>query len=419
MKRKCCDPNKEFHMRKFSSFIIFALSILSSVLFSACTSQSSKTYDPDHDDINSAARSLTEQGYSVMLQGYVFAKENTWSAPFAGLKRFDLPNSWKNAKGTIKASGGSESVPGSGLTSVDILYLTMTDEEYSSLVSQISLYSRYARTDTAALLKYNSAVNTYSANLAQLCSIYALSGNASEQELRDRIKDIFTKYGGVDEASAQQRVSAYKVIPAGTSADFSFYIVQTENDSGKALSDGRNEEYRKEYEKLHENIKEIIPKISFARPLGLTEVKLDEAGLSFSTTDLRGNPVTDEDLFGGHKVTMLNIWSTTCSVCYTEIPVLQKMQEEFLEKGGQIAGLLYDGDDPALAADAQQFLDEYGITYPNIAANEELKAAFSIQSFPMTYFFNRKGEMIGEPVIGANLNRYRELAEQYLSQITD
>ena len=33
----------------------------------------------------------------------------------------------------------------------------------------------------------------------------------------------------------------------------------------------------------------------------------------------------------------------------------------------------------------------------------------------MTYFFNENGEMIGEPVIGANLNKYRELTELYLS----
>ena len=312
-------------MKKLSSIIILAFTILSSILFTACTGKTEKTYDPDRDDINSAAKSLTDQGYSVMFQGYVFAKENTWSAPFAGLRRYDLPNSWKKAKGTIKATGGSESVPGSGLASVDILYLTMTEEEYSSLITQISLYAYYAQTDATALVRYNSAVNTYSANLAQLCSIYALSGNASEQELRDRIKEIFMKYGGISEADAEKRVSSYTVIPAGTSADFSFYIVQTENDSGNAFAGGRNEEYRKEYDALHKNIKEIIPKISFARPLGLTEVKLEDKSIRFSTTDLRGDPVTSEDLFGGHKVTMLNIWSTTCSVCYTEIPELQKM----------------------------------------------------------------------------------------------
>ena len=398
-------------MKKYSIIIIL---LLSSLLFSACKSEPVKPYDPGS-DIKAAAKSLTDQGYSAMFQGYVFNKDKTWSAPFAGLLRFELPDSWKKAKGTIKATGGSESIPGSGLAAVDILYFSMPESDYTTLLNNIALYSYYAQTDATALVKYNNAANTYTSNMAQLCSIYALSGNASEQELRDRIRDIFMKYGRVDKETAEERVSSYTVIPAGTSADFSFYIVQTENDSGNAFTDGRNEEYRKEFENLHTNIKEIIPKLTFARPLGLTELNLEGNDIHFSTTDLRGNPLSDKDLFSGHKVTMLNIWSTTCSVCYTEIPQLQKMNEEFSKKGGQIAGLLYDGDVPELAAEAQKFLDEYGITYTNIAANEELKAAFPTQSFPMTYFFNEKGELIGEPVIGANLKQYREFMESYLS----
>ncbi|MBQ4514464.1 MAG: TlpA family protein disulfide reductase [Anaerolineaceae bacterium] len=400
---------------KISSRIIMLIFILSTVLLAGCASQSQKIYDPNS-DINTAAKSLTDQGYSVMFQGYVFEKEKTWSAPFAGLQRFDLPNSWKNTKGTIKATGGSESIPGSGLASVDILYHTMPEKEYTSLLNQISMYSYSAQSDPSAFMKYNNAANTYTANMAQLCSIYAISGSASEQELRDRIRDIFIKYGEASQKDAEKRVAAYTVFPAGSSADFNFYIVQTVKDSGNAFTGGKNEEYRKEYETLHENIKEILPKITFARPLGLTEINLNADRIQFSTTDLKGNPVTSEDFFAEHKVTMLNIWSTTCSVCYTEIPELQKMQEEFSKEGGQIAGLLYDGDDPELAAEAQKFLDEYGITYPNIAANQELKAAFPTQSFPMTYFFNEQGEMIGEPVIGANLNQYRESMMSYLGE---
>ena len=234
-------------MKKYVRIIIILL--LFSLFFSACKSQPVKPYDPES-DIKAAAKSLTDQGYSAMFQGYVFDKDKTWSAPFAGLLRFELPDSWKKAKGTIKATGGSESIPGSGLAAVDILYFSMPESEYTTLLNNIALYSYYAQTDSSALVKYNNAANTYTSNMAQLSSIYALSGNASEQELRDRIRDIFIKYGRVDEKTAEERVSSYTVIPAGTSADFSFYIVQTENDSGNAFTDGRNEEYRKEFEKL-------------------------------------------------------------------------------------------------------------------------------------------------------------------------
>ena len=299
---------------------------------------------------------------------------------------------------------------------VNILYHTLSEEDYDTMITGISVYSYYAQADASALEKYNSLANIYVSNFAQLCSIYAVSDNATEQEFREKIKNIYVKYGGANKAAAEKSVSSYTIIPAGTAADFSFYIVQTENDYGNAFSGNRNGDYREEFETLHKNIAEIIPNITFARPLGLTEINLDTNSIQFATTDLRGNPITSKDLFSGHKVTMLNIWSTTCSICYTEIPELQKMQAEFSEKGGQIAGLLYDGNDPELAKEAQQFLDEYGITYTNITANDELKSAFPTQSFPMTYFFNEKGEMIGEPVIGANLRQYREFMELYLSE---
>ena len=103
---------------------------------------------------------------------------------------------------------------------------------------------------------------------------------------------------------------------------------------------------------------------------------------------------------------MINIWSTTCSVCLTEIPVLQQMNDKYKSDGGQIVGLLYDGDDPAAAQEAAEFLKEYGIQYENIIANDELKKIFPTQSFPMTYFFDSDGKMIGEPVIGADLGKY-------------
>ena len=392
-------------------FILFLIISISAML-SSCKPQQTQLYDPTS-DINTIASSLTDKGYNAMFQGYVFEKKNTWSAPFAGIGRFDLPQSWSGAKGTLKATGGSESIPGTGLTETNILYFAMSDPDYDSLVNQLATYSYMAQTNPNAYAVYSRLAETYQASLAQVCSIYGVSGNADEDGLRDRISEIFIKYGGMDEDAVRQKVASFTVIPAGSVNDFSFFIVQKEDDPGNAFTAEKNKEFQKEFEKLSQNIREIIPSMAFERPAGLTELNVSNDGIQFSTTDLHGNPVTDRDLFSGHKVTMLNVWSTTCSVCYTEIPQLQEMQEEFAPKGGQIAGLLYDGDDPALAAEAQQFLDEYGITYPNIAANDELKAAFPTQSFPMTYFFDENGRLIGDPVIGANLNQYKEYMAEY------
>ena len=112
---------------------------------------------------------------------------------------------------------------------------------------------------------------------------------------------------------------------------------------------------------------------------------------------------------------MINIWSTTCSVCLTEIPVLEKMNQQYAEYGGQIVGLLYDGDEEIAAKEAKEFLNEYDISYSNIIANQQLKDYFPTQSFPMTYFFDENGNMIGNPVIGASIERYQAEMENLLT----
>ena len=175
--------------------------------------------------------------------------------------------------------------------------------------------------------------------------------------------------------------------------------------------------FYEEYRSLYGNIEKYPPLFTFQRPVGLTEVNLEGENISFETTDLDGNAVRSEDLFSPYKVTMINIWSTTCSVCLTEIPVLQEMNETYKAEGAQIVGLLYDGDDPGAAKEAKEFLSEYGITYLNLAANAELKNIFPTQSFPMTYYFDADGKMIGEPVIGADIKKYEEKLKENLSLV--
>ena len=174
-------------------------------------------------------------------------------------------------------------------------------------------------------------------------------------------------------------------------------------------------DYKAEYLFLCETAQEISKNFTFMRPLGLTETTFEGNKLTFITEDLEGNKINSEELFAGHKVTMINIWSTTCSVCLTEIPVLEKMNQQYAEYGSQIVGLLYDGDEEIAAKEAKEFLHEYDITYSNIIANQQLKDYFPTQSFPMTYFFDENGSMIGNPVIGASIERYQKEMENLLT----
>ena len=41
---------------------------------------------------------------------------------------------------------------------------------------------------------------------------------------------------------------------------------------------------------------------------------------------------------------------------------------------------------------------------------------YKAQAFPTTYFFNEKGEVIGEPIVGAATNDYASLMNEYLGK---
>lgn len=81
---------------------------------------------------------------------------------------------------------------------------------------------------------------------------------------------------------------------------------------------------------------------------------------SFSATDLEGNTV-DESIFAGHKLTLLNFWATWCPSCVQEMPALEKISQEYAQKGVQIIGALAV---PEVKEDVLEAVNTLGVTYP-------------------------------------------------------
>ena len=139
---------------------------------------------------------------------------------------------------------------------------------------------------------------------------------------------------------------------------------------------------------------------TFMHPLALAQLVSEGTGLTFETKDLNDNPVAGSELFGSHKATMLNIWATTCSACMSEMPDMKKLAEEFEAKGGQIVGLVYDAMDEDLIAEAKEIGADLDLNFVNLLPTQEMREFFKAQVFPTTYFFNEKGEVVGEPIVG-------------------
>lgn len=104
---------------------------------------------------------------------------------------------------------------------------------------------------------------------------------------------------------------------------------------------------------------------------------------------LRGTPV------------IVNVWASWCAPCRTEMPLLERAARTY---DGQVAFLGVASRDAR--DDALGFLDEIGVTYPNVFdATGEVRKALSLRGFPTTYVFNADGTLLHAIVGGVSEQR--------------
>ena len=137
----------------------------------------------------------------------------------------------------------------------------------------------------------------------------------------------------------------------------------------------------------------------------------------FTSVDLQGNEIT-QDVFAEADVTMINFWGTYCGPCISEMPELQKISEEY-EGRAQVIGVVIDVDfdkpDSSEYQSALSILDEAGAKFRNIRPMGGLaEYMMNLQYVPTTIFVDNEGNIIGQPTVGADADRYRERLDEYL-----
>jgi len=132
---------------------------------------------------------------------------------------------------------------------------------------------------------------------------------------------------------------------------------------------------------------------------------------NFETTDINGNPVSGEDIKNA-KVVMVNYWEPWCGPCVGELPELQKLYENYKDKGFLLLGVYssFDMDD-----DAKEIIADSGVTYPILRAESNL-SQFMTDYFPTTIFVDGNGNVLSEePYIGArSYEDWEEILKGYL-----
>ena len=203
----------------------------------------------------------------------------------------------------------------------------------------------------------------------------------------------------------------------GTSGETTFFLGQYARLDEDAL------EYREHMGSFYDEFVSLCEdKDTFLSGLTLSEPKWPHstgAGdvISFETTDLEGNPVTSDMIFGGSKVTMVNVWATWCGPCVNELPELGKMAEEFEAKGCRIVGLCNDAVTEQTAQEAMSILSEAGADYLNITPPENADDLFTLEAYPTTYFIGSDGQILADPIVGAYPGTYPEALAEALALV--
>lgn len=127
---------------------------------------------------------------------------------------------------------------------------------------------------------------------------------------------------------------------------------------------------------------------------------------AFTGSDLDGGSVSS-DIFAENSVTVVNFWFSSCAPCVGELPKLNALNEELMEKGGAVIGINTDtlGGSSDSISEAKKILEKQGALYRNLyfddASKDAIDFANSITAFPTTYLVDRSGNIIGEPLRGS------------------
>ena len=147
------------------------------------------------------------------------------------------------------------------------------------------------------------------------------------------------------------------------------------------------------------------------------ETIVDEETLSFTTVDVNGNTVKSEDIFAANKVTMINVWASWCGPCVGELSELEELSHALSEMDCTLIGILDDGQQASGLESGRALISTYGLTYTVLIPNDEIHSQLSYMYYPTTFFVDSSGRIIGEPIIGAQVDKYLPAIQKLLADM--
>lgn len=193
------------------------------------------------------------------------------------------------------------------------------------------------------------------------------------------------------------------------------YIIITPNKS--KIAEKTDED--KKYKNMLVTSEELLKSIEFIEVV-TSEERDKRANESFTVVpqfkakDTNGNDI-DNSIFEGKKLTMINIWATTCGACVNELPELQELYKDMKEKDINVISIVTDGSEELELT--KTIIKKTGVEYTNIVPDDNLiEYLKNLTATPTTIFVNDKGEKVGDIMIGAPMENAKEAYEEEINK---
>jgi thiol-disulfide isomerase/thioredoxin len=116
--------------------------------------------------------------------------------------------------------------------------------------------------------------------------------------------------------------------------------------------------------------------------------KVGDLAPDFALKDFDGNEVTMDSLRG--QVVLLDFWATWCGPCKAAMPTMQKLADEYKDRGAVVLGVNTMENDPATA---KKYMESKNFTYGCVVRGDGLAQMYDVRAIPTLVLIGKDGKI--------------------------